>query len=75
MVKRIYVIEICTGVVLIVIGFILYWWSTQLLWILIHPPPLGKQLIESLPLVFWVIGALLIVDSVGRMMMQKERMK
>ena len=66
--EKIHVIEICTGVVSIIIGFILHWWSTQILWILIHPPPLAKQLIECLPFVFWIIGALLIVDGVRRML-------
>jgi hypothetical protein len=69
--ERIHVIEVCTGVVLIVIGFILYWWSTQLLWILIHPPPLTKQFLDSLPFVFWIIGALFVVDGLRRMMMRK----
>jgi uncharacterized membrane protein HdeD (DUF308 family) len=66
--EKIHVIEIGTGAVSIIIGFILHWWSTQILWILIHPPPLAKQLIEGLPFVFWVIGALLIVDGVRRML-------
>ena len=70
---RIYVIEICTGGVLIVIGFILQWWSTQLLWILIHPPPIAKQFIEGLPFIFWIIGAVLFVDGARRIMMRKKR--
>ena len=62
------VTEICMGVVLLVIGFIEYWWSMQLVWVLIYPPPLAKQFIESLPFVFWIIGVLLVVDGVRRMM-------
>ena len=73
--ERIHVIEICIGLVLIVIGFILWWWSKQLLWILIYPPPLTKQFIEGLPFVFWSIGALLIIDGVRRMIIRKEHGK
>jgi hypothetical protein len=69
--ERVYVIEICTGGVLIVIGFILQWWSTQLLWILIHPPPLAKQFVDSLPFVFWMLGTLLVGDSVRRILKRK----
>jgi hypothetical protein len=65
------IFEICIGGVLVGIGFILHWWSTQLLWILIHPSPVAKQFVESLPFVFWIIGALLVVDSIRRMMKQK----
>jgi hypothetical protein len=60
------VIEIGVGLFLIVIAFILWWWFKQLLWILIYPPPLAKRLIESLPLVLWGLGALLIVDGIRR---------
>ena len=71
-VKRRYVIEIFIGLVIIIIGFILHWRSKQLLWILIYPPPMAKQFIESLPFVFWSLGALFIIDGVRRMMRCKE---
>ncbi len=60
-------IEICTGFILIVIGFLLDWWSKQLVWIEIYPPPIAKQIIEVLPFLFWGLSALLIVDGVRRM--------
>jgi hypothetical protein len=65
-------IRLCIGALLIVLGFILRWWSIQLLWILIHPPPLAKLFVDSLPFVFWVIGALFIVDTMRRMMRAKK---
>lgn len=64
--RRVAVFEICVGILLIVIGFILWRWSKQILWILIYPPPLAKPLIESLPFLFWGLGALLVVDGVRR---------
>ena len=70
--ERIHITEFCSGVVLLVIGFIVYWWSTQLVWVLIYPPPLAKQFIESLPFVFWIIGAFFVIDGVRRMMKRKE---
>ena len=62
-----HIIEISLGLILIVIGFILLWWSRQLAWIQIYPPPWEKQLIESLPWIFWILGALLIIDGLRRM--------
>ena len=46
--KKIMIIELFSGFLLIVIGFILWWLSKQMLWILIYPPPLIKQLFEIL---------------------------
>jgi len=62
-----HIIEVSLGLILIVIGFILLWWSRQLVWIQIYPPPWEKQLIESLPWIFWILGALLIIDGLRRM--------
>ena len=72
---RVAVFEICGGLLLIVTGSILWWWSKQLLWILIYPPPLAKQLIESLPFAFWGVGALLVVDGVRRKIRGSENPK
>ncbi len=71
--ERKHFIEICTGLVLIVIGFLLDWWSKQLLWIKIYPPPLAKQIIEVLPFFFWGLSALLIVDGVRRIILRKYK--
>lgn len=64
--KRVIFYEICIGLLFIGIGFIVWWWSTSLLWILIYPPPLAKQFIESLPFVCWGLGTLLLIDSMRR---------
>jgi hypothetical protein len=64
--KRVMFVEICIGLLLIIIGLIVWWWSRQLLWILIYPPPLTKQLIESLPIICWGLGILLVMDGVRR---------
>lgn len=69
------VIEICTGLVLIVLGFLLDWWSKRLVWIKIYPPPLAKQIIEVLPFLFLGLSALLIVDGVRRMILQWKHQK
>jgi len=68
-------IEICTGLILIVIGFLLDWWSKRLVWIEIYPPPLAKQIIEVLPFLFWGLSVLLIVDGVRRMILQWKHQK
>jgi len=65
--KRMYVIEILLGFILILIGSILLWWSRQLFWIQVYPPPWEKQFIESLPWIFWILGALLMIDGLRRM--------
>jgi hypothetical protein len=64
--KRAYIAEICVGLLFVVIGFIILWWSKQIVWIQIYPPPWEKRFIESLPFLFWIIGALLILDGLRR---------
>jgi protein-S-isoprenylcysteine O-methyltransferase Ste14 len=59
-------LEIAIGLLLVVIGFILWLWSIQLFWILIYPQPLAKSLIETLPYVFWATGAILVIDGFRR---------
>ena len=64
--KRASFFEVSAGLLLVVIGFILRWWSTQLVWIQIYPQPLEKSLIESVPFVFWAVGAILVMDGFRR---------
>jgi uncharacterized protein YjeT (DUF2065 family) len=64
--KRAPFLEVAAGLLLVVIGFILWWWSTQLVWIQIYPQPLEKSLIESVPFVFWAIGVVLVMDGFRR---------
>ena len=64
--------EIATGLLLVLFGFILWWWSTQLVWILIYPQPLEKSLIEGLPFVFWAIGPVLVVDGLRRKLQNNQ---
>jgi hypothetical protein len=65
------VLEVAAGLLFVVTGFILWWWSTHLVWIQIYPPPLEKTIIESLPLVFWTIGILLVADGFRRKVRKK----
>jgi hypothetical protein len=58
--------EIVAGLLLVIVGFILWLWSTQLVWILIYPQPLAKSLIEAIPLVFWVTGYVLVIDGIRK---------
>ncbi|UCG45310.1 MAG: hypothetical protein JSV58_00580 [Candidatus Bathyarchaeota archaeon] len=64
--ERLANIEISLGVLLVTAGLILWWWSRLLLWILVYPPPMAKTLVEDLPIAFWGLGALLIVDGIRR---------
>jgi hypothetical protein len=64
--KRAPFFEVAAGLLLVIIGFILWWWSTQLIWILIYPQPLAKSLIETMPFVFWIIGFVLVIDGFRR---------
>lgn len=63
-------IEICTGLILILLGFLLNWWSKRLVWIEIYPPPIAKQIIEVIPIIFWGLSALLIGDGVRRLILK-----
>ena len=40
-------LEVAAGLLFVVTGFILWWWSTHLVWIQIYPPPLEKIIIET----------------------------
>jgi hypothetical protein len=64
--KRVPFFEVAAGSLLVVTGLILFWWSTQLVWILIYPQPLAKSLIEILPFLFWVTGVVLVLDGFRR---------
>jgi len=66
-------IEFFLGLLLIVIGSISLWWSRQLVWIQIYPPPWEKQLIEALPFAFGILGALLMIDGVRKMIKRPRR--
>lgn len=62
--------EICAGFIFMLLGFLLNWWSKQLVWIEIYPPPIAKKIIEVIPFFFWTLSTLLIVDGVRRMIFQ-----
>ncbi len=62
--------EICAGLIFILLGFLLNWWSKQLVWIEIYPPPIAKKIIDVIPFFFWTLSTLLIVDGVRRMIFQ-----
>ena len=60
--KRKPFLEVAAGLLLVAIGSILLW-LTQFAWILIYPQFLVKALIESMPFIFWVTGAVLVIDG------------
>ena len=71
--KRAPFFEVAAGLLLVVIGFILWWWSTQLVWIQIYPQPLEKSLIESMPFAFWAIGVVLVMDGFRRRLKETDK--
>ena len=64
--KRTPFFEVATGVLIVLLGFILWWWSKQLIWIQSYSQPIAKSLIESAPLVFWATEVILIIDGFRR---------
>ena len=66
------ILGIVIGGVLITIGLLLYWWSAQIVWILVYPPPFAQQLLETIPYVFWGIGALLILYNVVKVLTLRD---
>lgn len=64
--KRVAIIELFIGLVLWIIGVAVYWWARQLFWILIYPPPMEKRILDVLPYVIWIIGIVMIIDSIRR---------
>jgi hypothetical protein len=55
-------IEIVIGFFFIILGLFISYWSSQLIWIQIYPPPLEKTLIEIIPLFFLISGFSLFAD-------------
>jgi len=64
-------VEVSAGVVIIVVGVVVQLWSRQLAWIAVYPPPLGKQILDVLPYVLWVLGAALVADGIRRLLAPK----
>jgi len=64
--KRIMFLELVVGDLFFITGIFVWWWSKQLFWISIFPPPLEKQIIETIPFVLWGLGILLLLDVLRR---------
>jgi len=74
-IKKVYIVELIAGFVLIIIGLLVYWWASQLFWILIYPPPTLKIILDILPYILWLIGAVLILDSIRRIRAESSSKK
>lgn len=56
------IFEIGIGIFMTILGFFMLFLSLELVWIQIYPPPFEKTLIESTPIIFWIIGFFLFAD-------------
>jgi len=65
------IVELLIGLVLLIVGVAVYWWTSQLFWIMIYPPPVEKQILDVLPYITWMVGAVLILDSIRRFFRSK----
>jgi hypothetical protein len=70
--KKVIIIEIFASLLLMGTGLFVCWWSQQLVWILIYPPPLEKQIIEIIPFICWGFSILFIVDALRRTLKMNE---
>lgn len=59
-------IEIIIGLFLITLGVLIHWWSKKLVWIMIYPPPIQKQILNILPHLLWAISIVLILDCIRK---------
>lgn len=59
-------LELAAGLVLLVVGGVVYWWARGLYWIATYPEPIEKRVIEALPFAAWLIGAFLLIDLLRR---------
>ena len=64
--KRYVIIEFFVGVIMLAVGAGIYGWKSQLIWTMIYPPPVEKQVLDAVPYLFWIVGLIFIVDSVRR---------
>ena len=65
-VRKTTIIEGLIGLALLMLAAVLYWWSRQLVWIMIYPPPIEKQIMDISPYVVGILGVILIIDSLRR---------
>ena len=65
--KKSRILELLIGVIIIITGFFVWWWSQQLVWIQIFPPPFAKMIIEIIPIIFWGLGIMFILDALRRL--------
>lgn len=73
--KRAAIVELLVGLVLLIVGVAVYWWARQLFWIMTYPPPIEKQILDALPYVAWVIGAVLVLDSIRRLLGSRRKQR
>lgn len=64
--KKAALAELLIGLLMLAIGAVVYWWARQLLWIMIYPSPVEKQILDVLPYALWIIGMVVIMDSARR---------
>ena len=64
--RRVAAIQLFVGIALLCVAAIVYWWTTQIYWIAIYPPPYQKQVLGALPYVISGLGIVLILDAVRR---------
>jgi len=69
--KTIAITEFLAGILFLIIGAAVQIWTRQLYWIMIYPPPIQKQILDVLPYAIWAVSALLILDSVRRLLKSK----
>ena len=70
--KRAALAELLIGCALLAMGAVVHWWARQLLWIMIYPPPVEKQILDVLPYALIIVGAVLIIDSARRFSRKAE---
>jgi hypothetical protein len=71
-VKKANIFRIIGGIFFFSLGFILWKWSKQWLWVLIYPPPIAKQFIEKMSLILCILGVLLVFDGVRRVALEER---
>jgi len=64
--RRVATIELFVGIALLCVAAIVYWWTTQIYWIAIYPPPYQKQVLDALPYAISGLGIVLMLDAVRR---------
>jgi hypothetical protein len=73
--RKVVILELFVGIILLVVAMIIYWWISQIYWIAVYPQPFRKQVLYVLPYTVAGLGIVLILDAARRWVSRRSERK